>query len=461
MIHSKRRREHEKKTGLEIIEAVKGLLFSDQLKETCRTKTKFFTRQRMLTFPVVVGFLLNMLTKSLQIELERFLAVLKGHSSSVSVTQQAFGKARKKLSAKTFILLDERLVDEFYTDNTYTTWKGYRLMGIDGSTVQLPMTKEIITAFGGVTNQHGFVMAMAKISAVYDVENGMTVHALIDQYSSEERELALQHIEAVCAFDHRTAGHRGHARDLFLFDMGYPALYFMALMIRWDKDFVIRTSDAFLKEVQEVIESGDDDVVIEIPIHIAERPLPKKLTRRVPDIDPETVLSIRVISLTLDNGTRETLLTTLLDKTAFPISDFQGLYAKRWGSESNYDVLKNVLEIENFTGKSALSVRQDFYATVLTNNIRGLIHWELQEEVEAENQSKGRKYEYQLNINLSIGRLKDRLVTLLLKQGDLQAFYDELKQQIKRTMTPIRPGRNFPRTHKNRQKYTMTKKRAL
>jgi hypothetical protein len=243
--------------------------------------------------------------------------------------------------------------------------------------------------------------------------------------------------------------------------MGYPALYFMALMIRWGKDFVIRTTDGFLKEVQEVIDSGEADVVIEMPIRTAARPLPKKLTRRVPDIDPEMSLSIRVIPLRLDNGTRETLLTTLLDQTAFPLRDFQGLYAKRWGSESNDDVLKNVLEIENFTGKSALSVRQDFYATVLTNNIRGLIHWDLQEEVEADNHSKARTYQYQLNINLSIGRLKDRLVTLLLEQGDLQVFYEELKRQIKRTMTPIRPGRNFPRTHKNRQKYTLTKKRAL
>ena len=123
-------------------------------------------------------------------------------------------------------------------------------------------------------------------------------------------------------------------------------------------------------------------------------------------------------------------------------ADFHGLYAKRWGSETHYDVLKNILEIENFTGKSPLAVRQDFYATVLTNNIRGLIHWDLQEEVTAENQRKARKYAYQLNRNLSIGRLKDRLVTLILEQGDLQAFYEDLKRQMKRNMVPIRPGRD-------------------
>ncbi len=450
-----------KKQGLTIIDSVKELLFSEQLKDTCRTKSTDFTRRRILTFPVVVGFLLNMLTKSLQIELERFLAVLKGHSCSVSVTQQAFGKARKKLSEKTFMRLDERLVDEFYTDNTYSTWKGYRLMGIDGSTVQLPMTPEIVEAFGGVSNQYGLVMAMAKISVAFDVENEISVHALIDRYTSEERTLALQHLEAVRAFDARTAGHRGHQNDLFLFDMGYPALYFMAVLILWGKDFVIRTSDAFLKEVQEAIQAEGDDVAIQIPLQTPDRPLPKKLLTWLPDVDPELVLSLRVVKLTLDDGSRETLLTTLRDPTEVPASEFQGLYAKRWGSEGHYDVLKNILEIENFTGKSALSVRQDFYATVLTNNLRALIHWDLQDEIDQENQQSSRRYQYQLNRNLSIGRLKDQIITLVLNQGDLTAFYDDLKDQMKRNMLPIRPGRHFPRKRKNRQKYTMTKKRAL
>jgi hypothetical protein len=304
-------------------------------------------------------------------------------------------------------------------------------------------------------------MAMGRISVMFDVENELSVHALIDRYACEERHLALRHLDAVGMFDRRTTGRRGHQGDLLLFDMGYPALYFMAIMILQGKDFVIRTSDAFLKEVQEAIHSEQDDLVISIPVQTSDRPLPPKLKAHVPEIDPEMVLSIRVVQLTLANGVREILLTTLLDAELFPYTDFQGLYAKRWGHETHYDVLKNILEIENFTGKSPLSVRQDFYATVLTNNIRGLIHWELQDEVEQENQSSTRKYAYQLNKNLSIGRLKDRIVTLMLEQGDLQEFYTDLKREMKRNMIPLRPGRHFPRKRKNRQKYTMTKKRAL
>jgi len=450
-----------KKTGLAIIESVKTLLFSEQLKEDCRTKPTYFTRKRVLVFPVMVGFLLNMLTKSLQREIERFLTVLKGDTGSVSVTAQAVGKARKKFSEQAFIRLDERLVEEFYTDNTSTTWHGYRVLGIDGSTVQLPMSEEIVKEFGGVSNQHGLVMAMAKISVAFDVENEISVHALIDRYTSEERTLALQHLEAVRDFDTRTQGHRGHQNDLLLCDMGYPALYVMAVLILWGKDFVIRTSDAFLKEVQEAIQADGNDLEIQIPVQTPERPLPKKLVSWVPDVDPEMVLSLRVVKLTLDNGTHETLLTTLRTPTEIPAHEFQGLYAKRWGSEGHYDVLKNMLEIENFTGLSARSVRQDFYATVLTNTIRALIHCELQDEVNKENQQSSRRYQYQLNRNLSIGRLKDQMITLVLNQGDLTAFYTELKCQMKRNMLPIRPGRHFPRKRKNHQKYTMSKKRAL
>jgi len=114
-----------------------------------------------------------------------------------------------------------------------------------------------------------------------------------------------------------------------------------------------------------------------------------------------------------------------------------------------------------------LSVKQDVHATVLTNNIRGLIQWELAAELAADCAEKREpklpetKYRYRLNTNLAIGRLKDELVTLILGQGDLQAFYRRLKQRMKRSLVPIRLGRQFPRKRKNHQKYTMTKRRAL
>ncbi len=47
---------------------MKTLLHSQELKEACRFNKKQFIRQRLLHFPVLIGFLLTMLTKTLHIE---------------------------------------------------------------------------------------------------------------------------------------------------------------------------------------------------------------------------------------------------------------------------------------------------------------------------------------------------------------------------------------------------------
>lgn len=444
-----------------MIESLKRVLHSQELKEECRQHSTDFTRKRVLTFPVLVTFLLNMLTKTLQVELNRFLKILRGHTPVVTVSKQAFSQARQKLSDQTFCRLNERLVDEFYTENTYTTWQGYRLIGIDGSTVQLPESDAIRQEFGCSVNQCGPGMPLGRVSVAYDLENGLGIDARLAPYGRGERDLALEHLTAITASDQRSLGRRGHTGDLLLFDMGYPALDFIALFVLAGKDVVIRTPDSRIKEVHAAIHAASDDQIIQILLQTARRRMSPKLLAQYPDLDPAWTLTLRVLTLTLADGAPEYLVTTLLDQERFPTSVFHGLYGKRWGSETHYDVLKNVLEIEDFTGKSVLSVRQDFYATVLTHNIQGVIQWELQEEIEAENRSAGRKYQYQLNKNVSIGLLKDTLVTLLMDQGDLQEFYDEMKDQMKRHRVPIRPGRRKPRTRKTRRKYPMNKRRAL
>jgi hypothetical protein len=444
-----------------VIESLKRVLHAQDFKEQCRKKPTDFTRKRVLTFPVLVVFLMNMLTKTIQVELLRFLKLLTGQTQAVTVSKQAFSQARQKLSDQTFCRLNERLVDEFYTDNTYTTWQGYRLIGIDGSTVQLPESDEIRQEFGCSINQCGQGMPLGRVSVAYDLGNGLGIDARLAPYGRGERDLALDHLTAIRASDQRTLGRRGHTGDLLLFDMGYPALDFIALFVLAGKDVVIRTPDSRIKEVHAAIHAASDDQIIQIPLQTARRRMSPKLLAQYPDLDPAWALSLRVLTIALDDGGTEYLLTTLLDQEAFPTSVFHGLYGKRWGSETHYDVVKNILEIENFTGKSVLAVRQDFYATVLTSNIQGLIQWELQEEIEAENQGTSRKYQYRLNKNVSIGLLKDTLVTLLMDQGDLQAFYTEMKDQMKRHRVPIRPGRRKPRTRKTRRKYPMNKRRAL
>jgi len=45
----------------------------------------------------------------------------------------------------------------------------------------------------------------------------------------------------------------------------------------------------------------------------------------------------------------------------------------RWGIEENYKRLKQWLEIENFSGKSVLTIKQDFYAKIVAENLTTLV----------------------------------------------------------------------------------------
>jgi len=120
--------------------------------------------------------------------------------------------------------------------------------------------------------------------------------------------------------------------------------------------------------------------------------------------------------------------------------------------ETFYDELKNKLKVELFTGYSQRAILQDFYAAILVSNIQSIIVNDIKEEIVIENQS--RKYEYKVNNNLSYGFLKDRIITLLFSEKDIEKMTKELKILFRKNLVPIRPDRTNPR---NKRRRTTTK----
>jgi hypothetical protein len=60
----------------------------------------------------------------------------------------------------------------------------------------------------------------------------------------------------------------------------------------------------------------------------------------------------------------------MMDCEAYEVDLFKKLYYLRWGIEENYKRLKQWVEIENFSGKSVLSIQQDFYAKMCASRIK-------------------------------------------------------------------------------------------
>ncbi|MBR2283381.1 MAG: transposase, partial [Ruminococcus sp.] len=100
-----------------------------------------FTRNRKLTFPVMIVLLLNFLTRTMQIELDDFFANVLDAGTD-SVTKQAFFKARKSILPDAFQELFFMTRDMMLSKNKIKRHKGYRILAIDGSELRFSKTKE-------------------------------------------------------------------------------------------------------------------------------------------------------------------------------------------------------------------------------------------------------------------------------------------------------------------------------
>lgn len=122
---------------------------------------------------------------------------------------------------------------------------------------------------------------------------------------------------------------------------------------------------------------------------------------------------------------------------------FKSLYFKRWGIETFYDRFKNIIGVENFSGKSAQFIQQEFNCALYLSNMQIILTQDA--EHQAKEKYKNRKYEYKVNRSLSLGFIRDRLIELYTQSNDTQFILKELKELFVSNVIPIRPGRKSKR----------------
>jgi len=162
----------------------------------------------------VVTFILNLLRKSFQVELDSFFKILASDTSHITkktdLTTSAFVQNRQKIKPSLFQELLNCLNYEFYTDNDERVklWNDFRLLAIDGSSLVLPNTARLKEKYGFHKNQHKTEIVMGRCSLLYDLENKFILDGILTPYKEGERKGALKHLK--------------HTRDkdLILFDRG-------------------------------------------------------------------------------------------------------------------------------------------------------------------------------------------------------------------------------------------------
>lgn len=436
-----------KKTLNEIFEILKAKINSPELLKGCRMRPQDFNRERKLPFSKLILFIMNLVKKTLQIELTGFMKLISGkQDEEETITKSAFVQSRLKLDPKAFIVLNETLIKEYYIDNTIKTFEGFRVLAVDRMDIRLPDSNSIKERYGFANNQ-AVEIPMASTSSVYDVLNEMTLESIIAPYNTDELVLATEHFE----YSQRWNYYKG--KDLMIFDRGYGAYWFFYFLLHHKRGFIIRLKRGFSKQVDTFWSSDKQSQIISIePTY--------QIIKRLEEMNiPPKTIEIRLVKVHLESGEIEVLATSLLDENIFPNSLFKDFYHLRWNIETNYNTLKNKLEIGNFTGLSPISVEQDFYASIFISNIRSLIQNDVKEQLKA--QTSDRLYEYSVNRNLSLGFLKDEIVRLFI-QEDTGAIIENLKTLFLKNPEPIRPDRKYPRVFKpHKRVYYINRKSAL
>jgi len=414
-----------------------GIRISDALINDiifmCETRIKktYFTRigSNKMTFKSIVGFMLNFVKKTLQQELDDFFTGLHGTKSHV--TKQAFSEARQKISPTAFIKMSDEIIKWFYKDTDFRRFKGYRLLSIDGTILEISNTENLRNEFGYVENQ-SMKVARARAAGLYDSENDLMLTTVISKYKTSERTQAQELINKLETI--------GFSNDLILFDRGYPSKDFISFIEQKKIKYLMRVSLSF----KSLVNVEGEDQIVELKIN-------------------KETLKVRVLKFPLESGVTEILITNIFDET-FSISDFKQLYFKRWGIEVKYNEIKNRLEIENFTGETPISIKQDFYATIYLSNMVALAKMDANAIINEKNKGKNLKYEYKVNTNILIGKLKNSLVSMLLEKSSRKRskLLKKIMEQISRNIIPIRPGRSFVRRMTLRaNKHPLNKKKAL
>jgi hypothetical protein len=418
--------------NIKIIEELKEFLriinVDSELRELFTNKASDFTRNRKLTYNRTVFLIINMLKKSLSIEIQDFFE--NCIPDKLSCTKSALSIQRKKLKPLFFEVWNGLLVDCFYNyyGDKIKKWNGFLLIAVDGSTINLVDKEQVKNHFGTHGNHLGEV-PMAGIMKFYDVLNKITVFSKIHPIKIGEKSIVADHIERI------------PEDSLSIYDRGFASFSLMYLLIHQEKTkhFVMRCKQSFNKEVSDFMQSSDEDRIINLgPNYRAIH----KMKQYGFTVSLRTTIRVRMVKVVLKTGEIEVLLTNLYNCEKYKKGIFEKLYFMRWKIETSYSHDKNVLQLGQFSGHTLWSIEQDFYATTFVSNLQGIIEKQCEPYLKIKN--KTRKHDYQINKTLSIGSMKNKIVTLFLTE-DPKLLLLELQSLFEKHLEPIRFHRNYVR----------------
>ena len=395
-----------------------------------RVKATDFTRQRVLSWQVVVVLMLRGHKVSLQTAVNKFFSAV-GELWRV-VTASAYSQARQKVAPEVFVHLNEVMCEEYYTRygeaGAGALGHGHRLIGVDGSYFNLPDTEETRREFSVQTNQYaGGEQVQALASVLYDLGNDVGLSAALGAKQAEKKLLFAHHWGAT------------RAGDVVVCDRAYADYRVMAAIVAHQCHFIIRLPRQSFTAVNAFWAAPAQEQGVTLTVTAKARSYVKE--HQLP-----TTLRVRLIKVVLPTGEVEVVGTDLLNTQAYPAAEFGVVYGQRWQHETYHERLKNIFEVERFSGTSLQALKQDFYGVVFLATLESIVSKPAQVQLPARGEEREWINPVKVNRAVSYLAVLDHVVALL---GDSRrtagATLAAIEQLMQTAPTHHRSGRRFPR----------------
>ncbi len=409
----------------DLTQSIKAAISAYQQK--CPESVKHFARKSKLSVEGMITLLLSMQGGSLKKEL---------HELGAGVTASAFVQRRKHISS----MLMEDVLEHFNAaSDDNRCYKGYRVLAIDGTTVNMARNPNSPCFVQDAGHPEG--ICQMHVNPLYDVLNKTYVHCVIQPQPRQDEVGALAFMLAWYDFPKKT---------LIVADRGYESYNIIGSFLELGVDFLIRVrqSASAMREIKK-LPMTELDTRISVTITTTQTNADKagnyvyiQTRKKGKAYSPKTragrwdhpspfPMSFRVIRTMLDTGEYETLITSLPDTIS--AAEIKELYHARWGIETAFRELKYGLGLTNLHGKQDDFVRQEIYASMIMANFCNRIAREVVIQ-----QKKSNVHEYAVNGSMAIYLCKKFFRT----KG---ASGQQLMKDVGRYTEPIRPGRRDER----------------
>mgnify|MGYP003588661910 CR=1 FL=1 len=398
---------------------------TEDLPACVKRPGKDFSRKRKLSLHTMLLMLVGMGGNSLSKELYDWL----GYSSETATTS-AFVQQRDKIRPEALKLLFHEFTRLAVPENLL---QDYRLLAVDGSDLRLPSNSN--DEFSSIRNSEDSKnYNLVHLDAMYDLIGKVYVDASVQPKKGMNEHKAL-----VSMVDQSEIS----GNVIAIMDRGYESFNNIAHFQEKSWYYIIRAKESYgiisrlsLPDCPEY----DEEIMLTLTRRQNKETLPllKAYPHRYRWIQPHTTfdfiepkdskfydLHFRAVRFAISDGVYETVYTNL-NAEDFPPEKIKQFYNLRWGIETSFKELKYAVGLASLHSKKKDFILQEVFARLIQYNYSSIImhHISISEDL---------RVNFPVALNICRQFLRELIPA------------DQVLKLIGKHLSPIRPGRQFPR----------------